>query len=136
MADFMCTTLTEKPFKVKDPENFWHRLKWFGIELEKDHQSELFYQRHDDAYDIYGHADPGTLYGQDGEDEIEFEDLIQEHILPGEIAIIKTAGAEKCRYIGAWALIITSNKIEYVNLDDAVKAKLFELGLLERKDSA
>lgn len=75
--------------------------------------------------EIYGYEDFG-IYDENWEDVTEEElKKLSKHIKT--TLIISSVGNEKCRYVGASAWIIQTNKVSFVTLNDAINDKLTEI---------
>lgn len=48
---------------------------------------------------------------------------LQQHLADGEVAVLKVIGAEKLRYLTAYAIVTTPTTIEAFDLDDIVRDK-------------
>lgn len=115
MANFYGTARSNY-FKVKDEAKF---KEWVDScpGLGRSGNLEGFMIYSDDP-------DSGTwpCYRWDEEEkdhvEIDLASELSEHLVEGEIAVLVEAGAEKLRYISAWAVAVNwKGEAEYLNLD-------------------
>lgn len=62
-------------------------------------------------------------------EEVPLDDYIQDMLLDGEAFVLKEVGNEKLRYNIGCALIITKNKVEFIDLDNKIRDFLKAEGL-------
>lgn len=114
IANFEATGRTNY-FKVKDEAAFKDWAEKYGLVAYPEEETE----------DSDGHKftittenrDHGTWPGHDEENDIEVDiiEMIAEHLADDEVCVIMEAGAEKLRYVSAWAAAF-DNKGEVVEL--------------------
>ena len=121
MANFYASARTNY-FKVKDNEAFLNALENIpDIEVCRQHippyNAEGIVPK---DFDYGGYAIlvadgdyggfPSQFYDDENDVEIEIDlaDLIAEHLVDGEVAILMECGAEKLRYVTGWAEAINS----------------------------
>ena len=109
-------------FKVNDEAEFRKDLEGVEIQIKSK----------DGAVVLFGGGDSGGWpSGQWDENDEEFVEvdlcgIIQEHIAPGDCAILMEVGAEKLCYLTGRAVAVTAAEVSTVSLDDiyAVAAKM------------
>lgn len=129
MANFNGTARSNY-VKVKDVAAATAALQPFGNEIHK-------HPDNDDYIAIFGGCcDTGIFLtlraDDDGEDEeLDFAVWAQEHLAPGQVLVLMTAGAEKQRYVSAWAEAHTwDGRSVSIQLDTALDNLIrSELGL-------
>lgn len=105
-------------FKVKDAEAFreWaKRLPDLGV-----------WDKGDGVFGVYGDdcdsgGWPSYIENDEGENDEDFDLLaaLAEHLLPGEVAVLMEAGAEKMRYVTGYAQAVDhTGKVVQVGLSD------------------
>ena len=120
MAD-MYGAIRSNVFKVKDVEAF---TQWFEANVRFGYEIEVWGDAEGvafGAHEQYPNAYPMTVPSEDddenGEWDLEaFAVEVRKHLLPGEEFRVLAAGNEKLRYVAATHLIITHNKVDFVNL--------------------
>lgn len=100
MANFYGTSRSNYVF-VKDADAAIASLADFDINVHR-------HPNHDNAIMLSGNDDDGTFSTStldDDGDEIylDFSEWAQEHLVDGQTLILVSAGAEKLRYVSAWA---------------------------------
>lgn len=129
MANFNGTARSNY-VKVKDVAAATAALEPFDNEIHKHPDNA-------DYIAIFGGCyDTGTLITTREDDEGEVEELdfaawAQEHLAPGQVLVLMTAGAEKQRYVSAWAEAHTwDGRSVAIRLDTALDNLIrSELGL-------
>ena len=119
MAD-MYGAVRSSYFKVKDPAAF---RTWFtenchfggNIELWVDSDSVSFggYEQYPNAYPMKPYDDNGN---QQEWDLDEFATEVRKHLAQGAEFRVLAAGNEKLRYVAATHLVVTHDKVEFVDL--------------------
>lgn len=106
-------------FRVKDEAAFrtWAESLYLTV-IEQD--GPVVQDRrlgiHPDPY-----ADEGwPSYDPELDQEIDLEAQLQEHLAPGEVAILMEVGHEKLRYLAASARIVTATAVEYLDFSTLV----------------
>ena len=123
MANFYGTSRSNF-VRVKDIDAAIKDLEPFGNQVHR-HPSES------DALMVSGNDDDGSIntygYDKDGEDvQLEWSEWCAEHLKEGQIMVFMPAGAEKLRYVSAWAEAYNhEGKCVSVNPDTAID-KLIE----------
>ena len=121
MVSLACI-LVSRPFKVKDVEAFKRALRDSGFE---DVEVEVL---GDGRVWIGGEGETATLAVVDPETDEEryLEDVVREHIAPGEVAVIKAVCYEGLRDVDGAVLVVSANGSAVWTMKDA------EEGLLRR----
>lgn len=71
-----------------------------------------------DYYFLEDFLENNGIEGNSGDfEEIDFTKFIQDSLIEGEYCFIKEIGHEKLRYAGADGVLITKDKVTYINLD-------------------
>lgn len=129
MANFNGTARSNY-VKVKDVAAATAALEPFGNEIHKHPDNADYIAIFGGCYDTGTFT---TLRGDDeGEDvELDFAAWAQEHLEPGQVLVLMTAGAEKQRYVSAWAEAHTwDGRSVAIRLDTALDNLIrSELGL-------
>lgn len=118
MANY-CASARSNYFKVKDETAFrkWCDLWGLGIFESKEHPGMFALG----ATGGSGDGWPSYRFDEQTEDDVEWvaEDEVSQHLADGQVAILMEAGAEKLRYISAYARAIHSNgEMVSVSLND------------------
>ena len=116
MAEYMAATRTNY-FHVKDVEVFKKLVSQISDSME------LFTCKMTDGDVMYGFGGYGFIkgFGEDGEDVDEVYNAFKDHVvMPDEAIVIEEIGAEKLRYLTAYAVVITTEKVEFADLRDKI----------------
>lgn len=119
MANYIAVTTCKAPFKVKDPDAFEKELQRLGMATEKTNpMAQLWYSRNEDAFQIYGYS-AMSIFDQDKDDSVQIEDVIQPHLVKGEVCVLREVGYTKCCYDSgeAFTVIVTPHRIKVLNLN-------------------
>lgn len=101
MANFNGTARSNY-VKVKDVAAATAALEPFGNEIHKHPDNADYIAIFGGCYDTGIFLT--TMEDDDGDDiELDFAAWAQEHLAPGQVLVLMTAGAEKQRYVSAWA---------------------------------
>jgi hypothetical protein len=108
-------------FKVNDAEAFVAEMSAFPVQVITDEHKETgetLYGFMDDNPD--GAGLPWSTWDDETDDEIEINwiEVLQKHVAPGWSAILMEVGAEKYRYLNAYALVVTESGFKELNLED------------------
>lgn len=117
-------------FRVKDAEAFkaWaesRNLEVWDRTEEKDGRFGICPLNGDDG------GWPNCFYDEDADEYVDFELAAElgEHLAEGEVAILSEVGAEKLRYLNAYAVAVNwKGETKYVHLDDAIMEEAKKLG--------
>ena len=103
MANYNSFMVTEKTFHVLDVEAFKKAFEPLrtNVDIHIEADGQVW---------IGGYDASMVVYDQD-DNEIEIAEIIQEHIKPGDHAIIKSVGYEKLRYVTGMTCVISKEKI-------------------------
>ena len=103
MANYYSFMVTEKTFHVLDVEAFKKAFEPLhtNIDISVEDDGQIW---------VGGYNASMVVYDQD-DNEIEIAEIIQEHIKPGDQAIIKSVGYEKLRYVTGMTCVISKEKI-------------------------
>lgn len=129
MADYYGTTLCRHGFAVNNPDEFEKELRKYGLTKEEEgREGCLWYDRHDDTFEIYGYTSL-DFYDADRDMGANPEEVIQTYLKEFETAVFIEVGTTKCRYNegGGFAVIITKNKVEHISLRNWVEDKLIKI---------
>lgn len=115
-------------FKVKDIQAFKDAIRKFSVFIElKDNAAPekglMIYPTEDNAGWPNWYLDEDT----DDEMEIDFPAVVQEHIMEGEVAVLMSIGSEGYKYLTADGIIITSESVEYLSLNEMLMKRAKEL---------
>ena len=134
MADFY-GCLEASAFRVKD-KTVW--LSDHDVQQIKERlQQEGFFEEETDywAFGCYGQYPSPllTFWNEETneEKEISILDVVQRHIVPGDVCQIGVSGNEKLRYIGGGVWWVTSKGVLYFNAETAWDNKMTESELKE-----
>lgn len=109
-------------FKVNDEAEFRKALEGVDIQIRCE----------GGVVSLFGDGDsggwPSGRWDENDEEFVEVDlcGIIQEHIAPGDCAILMEVGAEKMCYLTGRAVAVTAAEVSIVSLDDiyAVAAKM------------
>jgi hypothetical protein len=114
MANYIASCRSNR-FAVKDIEAFRAAMPP-GVEVCVEGGLVVLLGADDD-----GGGWPSTIYGEEGDDWVDFDILgtIGEHLVEGDVAILMEAGAEKLRYIvGVASAVNHKGQTLHVNIAD------------------
>lgn len=119
MANYNCVQRTNY-FHVKDPEAFRKLMtrveaKDFSYRGEKDEAGNLIF-----AFGWHGDIAGIPFINDEGEWDGSYDDFLeelQECVQPNDAIILSEVGCEKLRYVSGVATVITSDSIEYLDLN-------------------
>ncbi len=123
MANYNGFTVTEKTFQVLDVEAFKKAFEPLHTNMEIHIEA-------DGQIWIGGYGASMNVLDENDED-VDIADIIQEHIKPGDYAVIQSVGHEKLRYVSGYTCVINKEKI----LNESLSSMTTKLkAQLEEKD--
>lgn len=115
MADWYGTSRSNY-FRVKDPVEFEAWAKRIDAQP---------WQNPDGLWAIQGESDKGgwPCYGPDTDEDFDFIDELAKRVLPGDVVVLVSAGAEKLRYVSGITFAFRTTpegvfEFEQISLDD------------------
>ena len=126
MANYYATARTSY-VKVRDHKKF---LAW----AETIPSCEVITQKTGDNGTLYGlmfteDGIPGWRSDEYGYDvDMDIFEEIQDHIASGWSIIFQEVGAEKCRYLSGYAVVVTPATVKHCSLDSWITETLTSLG--------
>lgn len=86
-----------------------------------------FKEKAEDGSTVYGFCGNGQIAGFKGDEynERRVYNVFKDHVIvPGEAIVIEAVGAEGLSYLSAYAVIITAEKIESIDLNEEIEKRL------------
>jgi hypothetical protein len=120
MANFYGTGRSNY-FKVKDLDKFKQLLSDADCQLLIQRGKSLDEITEEDPVGFAARSEGGEPYLHDEEtdEQIDFFDVLPQHLQNGEVAVYLSVGQEKIRYVEGWAIALNSKgEKEMVSLDD------------------
>jgi len=126
MANYRTFLITERPFRVVDPEVFIADLREMGAKSEEERPSflGLTYAVEDGRFWVGGYDVGLVFWDPQTDEEMYLDDIIKKHIAPGEVAVLKYVGHEKLRDVHGAVVVITSEEVFWADLDSIKSAFL------------
>ena len=117
--------VTEKPFAVKDPEEFKKELEANGVHPIQGSAEGLCYDQEQDGRFWLGGYD-ASLEGWNPEkdEEVDMVPIIQKHMENGEVAVFMGVGQEKLRNVGGYVHIVTPEESLWDDLHSTMERLL------------
>ena len=119
MANAYFIVVTEKEFRVKDPEAFKRELERLGVYSIRDRglKGGLTYDVEEDGrFWLGGYDATLSVWDPETDGEIDIGDVIQKHIAPGEVAVLIMIGHEKLRWADGTVLVVSEKGMRYKTL--------------------